>query len=71
MTLYGNGINSMALTRQEIQALSEMVVAGGKSPNTGGDGLMIAAGLIQNVLQRELKALEEAERLATDKETSE
>ena len=47
----------MALSKQELQALAEMVIAGGKSPATGGDGFMIAAQLI-TVLQREIKALE-------------
>jgi hypothetical protein len=42
----------VAITKQEIEALSEMVVAGGKSPATGGQGMMQAAALIQ-VLQRE------------------
>jgi hypothetical protein len=51
----------MALARQEIEALSEMVVAGGKSSATGGQGLMQAAGLIQ-VLQREMQALEAADK---------
>ena len=53
----------MSLTRQELHALSEMVIAGGKSPSTGGDGLMIAAQLIQ-VLQRELQALDAMENSA-------
>lgn len=47
----------MALTRDEIGALIEAVVAAAKSPGTGGQGIMQGAALIQ-VLQRELAALE-------------
>ena len=47
----------MALTRDEIGALIEAVVAAAKSPGTGGQGIMQGAALIQ-VLQRELEALE-------------
>ena len=42
----------MALSKDEITARSELVVAGGKSAATGGQGMMQAAALIQ-VLQRE------------------
>ena len=55
----------MSLTKQEIQALSDMVVAGGKSPTTGGDGLMIAAELVR-ILQRELRALDDAEKASQE-----
>ena len=55
----------MSLTKEEIKALSDMVVAGGKSPNTGGEGLMIASELIR-VLQRELKALDDDKKSSSE-----
>jgi hypothetical protein len=58
------------LTKDEIQLLADLVVAGGKSPVTGGDGLMKAADAIR-ILQREATEAEAAERKAQETPPSE
>ena len=43
----------MAFKKDELQALIHMVVAGGKSPATDGEGLIRAADLIRVIVREE------------------
>ncbi len=43
-------------TKDELLAIADMIVAGGKSPQTGGQGMMQAAQLLVRV-EQELKKM--------------
>jgi hypothetical protein len=60
----------MALSKDQLAFIADLVIAGGKSPHTGGDGMMKAAQAIM-LIQAELAALEAAAKEAKSDEEEE